>query len=126
MANKKKTVLVVDALGRGAVLVHKYSQSRHVRKLIAVPGNPLMQLNSKKPVKIFSHLKTTSVKEIIEICKKENVDLVDVAQDNAVEVGLTDELIKVGIAAIGPTKLAGQIEWDKGWARDFMKRHKIP
>ena len=126
MAGNNKTVLIVDGWGRGAALVHKYSQSKHVGKIIAVPGNPLMQINSKKPVKIFPHLTTTSVREILEICKKEKVDLVDVAQDNAVEVGLTDELIKAGTPAIGPTKLAGQIEWDKGWARDFMKRHKIP
>lgn len=123
---KNNTVLIVDGWGRGAALVHKYSQSKKVEKIIAVPGNELMQINSKKPVKIFPLLKTTSVKEILEIAKKEKVDLVDVAQDNAVEVGLTDELIKTGIPAIGPTKLAGQIEWDKGWARDFMKRHKIP
>lgn len=122
----KKTVLVIDGGGRGAVLVHKYSQSRHVGKLIAVPGNDLMQLNSKKPVKIFPRILTTSINEIIEICKKEKVDLVDVAQDNAVEVGLVDELNRENIKTVGPTSLAGQIEWDKAWARDFMKEYQIP
>ena len=28
--------------------------------------------------------------------------------------------------AVGPSKLAGQIEWDKAYARDFMKKYKIP
>ena len=122
---RNNTVLVVDGGGRGAVLVHKYSLSKHVGKLIAVPGNDLMKINCKKSLKIFPSLKTTSIKEIIEICKKEKVDLVDVAQDNAVEVGLTDELNKEGISAIGPTRLAGQIEWDKSWSRDFMKKNNI-
>ncbi len=120
------TVLIVDAGGRGAALMHAYSKSPYVTKLIAVPGNDLMQINTKKPVKIYPHLKTTSVREIIEICKKERVDLVDVAQDNAVEAGLVDELKKNNILCIGPTRAAGQIEWDKAWARDFMKKYSIP
>src|SRR3989344_7712209 len=108
----KKTVLVVDSGGRRAVLVHKYSQSKHVGRILAVPGNELMQINSKKPVEIFPKLKTTDVSKIINVCKTEKVDLVDVAQDNAVEVGLADSLFAENIKAIGPTKAAGRIEWD--------------
>lgn len=126
MKKRGATVVVVDGGGRGATLVDKYGQSDHVGRILAIPGNDLVQINTKKKVKIFPHLKTTSIKEILEICKNEKVDLVDVAQDNAVEVGLVDELTKIGIPVIGPTRAAGQIEWDKAWARDFMKRHKIP
>lgn len=125
--NKRKyTVLVVDASGRGAAIVQKYSQSPKVRKIIAVPGNDLMQINSSVPVKIFPDLQTTSVTEMIEICHKEKVDLIDVAQDNAIEAGLVDKLTEEGFRVVGPTREAGQIEWDKAWARDFMKRHKLP
>ena len=128
MAKQKKhhTVLVIDASGRGSALVHKYSQSPHIKQIIAIPGNDLMQINSQKPVKIFPSLKTTSVPDIIDICKKYKVDLVDVAQDDAVAAGLVDELVKHKFNVIGPTRLAGQIEWDKAWARDFMKKYKIP
>ncbi len=123
---KNNTVLIVDAWGRGAALVHKYSLSRHVGKIIVVPGNELMQINSKKPVKIFPHLTTTSVKEILEIAKLEKVDLVDAAQDNAIEAGLVNQLNKLKIPVVGPTREAGQIEWDKAWARNFMEKNKIP
>lgn len=121
-----KIVLVVDGGGRGAALVDKYGQGEQVGKILVVPGNDLMQINTKKPVVTYQHLKTTSISEILEICRKEKVDLVDVAQDNAVEAGLVDELLKNRIPAVGPTKLAGQIEWDKAWARDFMKKYEIP
>lgn len=121
-----QTVLIVDGGGRGAALVDKYGQSRKVGKILVVPGNDLMQINTKKEVKTFSNLKTTSVKEILEICKKEKVDLVDVSQDNAVEVGLVDKLMLNGIPVVGPTKSAGQIEWDKQWARKFMGKNLIP
>jgi len=122
----KKIVLVIDGGGRGSVLVDKYAQSKHVSKIIAIPGNDLMQINTTKPVVIFPQLKTTDTSEILAVCQKEKVSLVDVAQDNAVQAGLVDLLTQNGIPAVGPTKNAGQIEWDKAWAREFGERHKIP
>src|SRR3990170_4218784 len=98
------TVLVVDAGGRAAALVYKYSQSKHVQKLLVVPGNDLIRIHTKKPVKIFPHLKTTDTAEIVEIAKKAKVDLVDVAQDDAVACGLSDSLTRAGIKVFGPTK----------------------
>ena len=124
--NRKQTVLIVDGGGRGASLVDKYGQSENVGKILVVPGNDLMKVNTDKTVIIYPSLKTTSVKEILEICKREKVDLVDVAQDNAVEAGLVNEIEKMGVLVFGPTKEAGQIEWDKAWARDFMKKYQIP
>lgn len=122
----KKKVVVIDGGGRGAALVDAYSKSPKVGKIIAIPGNDLMQTNTKKRVETHQVLKTTSVREILEICQKEKVDLVDVAQDNAVEAGLVDELIKNGIPVIGPTRAAGQIEWDKAWSRKLMEQYNIP
>lgn len=123
---RRNVVLVIDGGGRGSALVHKYSLSPHVARIIAIPGNDLMQINSSIPVKTYQHLKTTSLQRILKVCKKEKVDLVDVAQDSAVAVGLVDELSKAGIKVVGPTKKAGQIEWDKAWARNFMKKYAIP
>ena len=86
-----KTILITDGGGRGAVLVDKYSQSKYVGKILVVPGNDLMQINTKIKVITYPHLKTTSGPEILEIIKSEKVDLVDIAQDNAVEAGLVDQ-----------------------------------
>lgn len=127
MNHDPKTILVIDGGGRGSTLVAKYLQSPHVSKVLAIPGNDLMlELHKSKTVKIFPKIKTTNVKSIIKICGKHKVDLVDVAQDDAIAAGLVDELIKNRIKVFGPTKLAGQIEWDKAWAREFMKKFKIP
>lgn len=125
MKEKGNTVLVVDGGGRGSVLVDKYAQS-NADRILAVPGNDLMQDNTNKPVQIFPELKTTDASEIVELCEKEHVDLVDIGQDNAVRAGLADILTRKGIAVVGPTKKAGQIEWDKAWARQFGKLHDLP
>ncbi len=119
-------VLIIDGGGRGSALVDGYDKSKYVKKILAVPGNDMMGFNTKKPVKIYPKLKTTSIDEILEICKKENVQLVDVAQDNAIESGLVDKLTALNIPVVGPTRAAGQIEWDKGWARDFGQRYGLP
>ncbi len=122
--NSGKTVLITDGGGRGAVLAEKYSQSPHVKKVLVTPGNDLMEENQK--VQTFPDVKTTDTEKIIALCKKYNVDLVDVAQDNAVAVGTANALQKQNIKVFGPTKEAGQIEWDKAWSRNFMDKFKIP
>jgi len=126
MVERGNTVLVVDGGGRGAALVDKYSQSPHVARVLAVPGNDLMKVGALKPVETFPSLKTVSVPEIIQLCRDEQVDLVDVAQDNAVEAGLVDRLQAEGVSVVGPTRMAGEIEWNKAWAREFGQRHDLP
>lgn len=121
-----KTVLVVEGGGRGSVLVDKYAQSPQVEEILAVPGNDLMQINTTKIVRTYPNLKTTSVKEIIKICQEKRVALVDVAQDNAVEAGVSDAAQRAGLKSLGPTRLAGQIEWDKAWARSLMAKFSLP
>lgn len=122
----KAIVLVIDGGGRGSVLVDKYLQSNHVTKVIAIPGNDLMTIQARGKVKIFPKIKTTDILPIIKICQREKVDLADVAQDDAIACGMVDKISRAGINVFGPTKAAGQIEWDKAWARNFMKRFKIP
>src|SRR3990167_7955445 len=100
------TVLVIDGGGRGAALVDKYSQSPKVAKVLATPGNDMMK--------------------ILKVAKDYKVDLVDGAQDDAVAAGVNNALQKAGFKVFGPTKEAGQIEWDKAWARNFMKANDIP
>lgn len=123
---KEITVAVIDSGGRGAALVHAYAKSKRVKKIIAIPGNSLYGLYSDKKILTFPKINIIDVKKIVDICKKEQVDLVDVAQDDAVAAGLVNSLQDNRFYVIGPTKEAGQIEWDKAWSREFMKKHIIP
>lgn len=116
----KTIVVVIDAGGRGSALIDKYAQSPHVDELIAIPGNDLMQINTSKKVRTFPNLKTTSKKEILKICQRYKVSLIDVSQDNAVEAGVADLLRDNGFSVVGPSRLAGQIEWDKAFSREIL------
>ena len=53
-------------------------------------------------------------------------DLVVVAPDDPLALGLVDVLEAAGIAAFGPTKAAARIEASKSFAKDLMRRHGIP
>jgi len=121
-----KTIAIIGGGGREAALVDAYARSPHVDRFLVFPGNDFMQLLTEKHVQTFPHLKTTDIPEIVHECQKAGVFFVDVAQDNAVAAGATDALQKAGIIAIGPTKSAGRIEWDKAWAREFGKRIGLP
>lgn len=119
-------VAVIDAGGRGSALIDAYAKSPKVDELIAIPGNDLMQINTKKLVRTFPNLKTTDKEEILKICQDTKVSLVDVAQDNAVEAGVSDLLREHGFNVVGASRDAGRIEWDKAWSRDFMVNYSIP
>jgi len=85
-----------------------------------------MKFLSKKPVRTFPHIKTTDAEKILALCKKEKIDLIDIGQEDAIEIGITNVLINHGFSVVGPTKEAGQIEWDKAYARNFMVKYHIP
>lgn len=56
----------------------------------------------------------------------ENNDLVIIGPEAPIAEGLVDELESKNIPVFGPTKLAGQLETSKVWAKHFMQRHDIP
>jgi phosphoribosylamine---glycine ligase len=122
MSKGKTIVAVIDGGGRGSALIDKYAGSPKVDELIAIPGNDLMGINTKKPVRIFPHLKTTSLDEILKLCRENNVSLVDIAQDNAIEAGVASLLRQSGLKVMGASKEAGQIEWDKAYSRELLKK----
>ena len=55
-----------------------------------------------------------------------NNDLVIIGPEAPIAEGLVDELESKDIPVFGPTKLAGQLETSKVWAKHFMQRHDIP
>jgi len=127
----RNTVAVIGGTGREHALVDQYAESPDVERVICIPGNPMMRKNTKKEVEVFTEyngkkLTPTNTREIVEICKINGVDLVDVAQDNAVAVGVADATREIGIPTVGPGKWPAQIEWDKAFSRDFSKEESIP
>jgi phosphoribosylamine---glycine ligase len=124
MKERGNTVAVIGGGGRETTLIREYSKSPYVDNMVAIPGNDWMKKISEKPVKTFPDIKTSDTVKIATLCKELGVNLVDVAQDNAVKKGIVNMLNYLGIPAVGATSNAGRIEWSKSYARDvgdFLK-----
>lgn len=118
-------ILIIGQNGREHALAVTYAKSSRVKKVIMTPGNGLTDFGSEKIIN-YPDVAMMDFKRIVEVCKKEKIDLVDVAQDDIIASGYVDRLEKLGIAAFGPTQKASQLEWDKAWARNFMVKYNLP
>ncbi|OGE64216.1 phosphoribosylamine--glycine ligase [Candidatus Daviesbacteria bacterium RIFCSPLOWO2_02_FULL_36_7] len=118
-------ILVIGSNGREHALAVTYAKSKKVKKVIMTPGNGLTDFKNSK-IKNYPDVGMMDFDGIINVCKKEKIDLVDVAQDDVIAVGYVDRLESLGISAFGPTQQASQLEWDKEWARKFMVKYNLP
>lgn len=118
-------ILILTGNGREHALAKTYAKSKKIKKIVMIPGNGLTESSSQK-IKNYSDTSIDDFEKILKICKKENIDFVDVSQDDIIAKGYVDRFEKNGIVTFGPTQKASQIEWDKAWAREFMKTYNLP
>lgn len=125
-------ILVLGSNGREHALAAAYTKSRKVTTVFLAPGNGLTDFsNNPSAHSVYDKIKNTNVAMtdfdgIVKLCRKEHIDLVDVAQDDVIAAGFVDRLEQEGITAFGPSQKASQLEWDKAWARDFMTKYHLP
>lgn len=125
---KHERVGITDGGGRGAALVHAYSKSPDVKGIIAIPGNDLMSLNIPEDVSFerVSHKLSTHTAQEVAKALGSFATIADVCQDDMTAGGAVNTLLEEGFPVVGPTKEAARLEWDKAYARVFMRRHHIP
>ncbi|MBS3117697.1 phosphoribosylamine--glycine ligase [Candidatus Woesearchaeota archaeon] len=120
------TVLIVDNGGRAHVLADLYQRHKDVKRVVVAKGNCLILHDSKKEVILEERVDLNDPRTILKVAITYKPDLVDVAQDNAIACGTVNLLQKNRFHVFGPTKKAARLEWDKAWAREFMKGCGVP
>jgi phosphoribosylamine--glycine ligase len=115
-------VLVVGSGGREHALVWKIALSPRVDVVLAAPGSDAMA----GAASCFPQVKAADVGAIVALARKERVDLVVVGPEDPLAAGLVDRLREAGVAVFGPTQAAARLESSKGFAKEFMARHRIP
>jgi phosphoribosylamine--glycine ligase len=118
-------VAIIGSGGREHALAAAYSKSKKVSKIFVFPGNDLISVGNKK-ILTFPKIPMTNFEKILQVCKKNKVSIIDVAQDDVLAAGFVDKFIQAGIQSFGPTQKASEIEWSKEWARSFMIKYKLP
>ena len=114
-------ILVIGSGGREHALAWKIAQSPRLKLLYTAPGNPGTK-NLGENVDINSH----DVPALLEFAVKKKIDLTVVGPELPLTLGITDEFEKKGLKIFGPRKNAAELEGSKVFAKEFMKRHKIP
>jgi phosphoribosylamine--glycine ligase len=116
-------VLLVGGGGREHAIADAIIRSRKNPELYAA-------MSKKNPgiarlCKDFMLVKETEP-SIIDYAVKNKIELAVIGPEAPLAAGISDHLWDAGIPVVGPRKLAAQIEFDKAWTREFMKKYKIP
>ncbi|MGH9804466.1 MAG: phosphoribosylamine--glycine ligase [Candidatus Acidiferrales bacterium] len=121
MTTSSMNVLVIGSGGREHALAWKLKQSPRVKKLVCAPGNPGMAaLGECLPADV------SKPAALAELAASVKADLTVVGPELPLVLGAADEFRRRGLAVVGPSKAAAELEGSKVFAKEFMKRHGIP
>lgn len=114
--------LVVGSGGREhAILWALKRTSRLPIDLFCAPGNGgISQIANCVPIAATDH------GSLMEFARFEDVDLTIVGPEGPLAEGIVDEFERSGLKIVGPSRAASRLESSKAFAKDFMRRHKIP
>ena len=115
-------VLLVGGGGREHAIAEAISRSRKDPQLYAA-------MSKKNPgiarlCKDFILIKETDP-TIVDFAIRNKIELAIMGPETPLAAGIPDMLWDAGIPVVGPRKLAAQIEFDKAWTRNFMKKYDI-
>lgn len=114
-------ILVIGSGGREHALVWALRHSKRVTKIYSPSTNAgIEQLATKVD------LKTTELDELADFAQHEKIDLTVVGPEQPLVDGLADVFAARGLAVFGPTRAAARLEGSKVFAKEFMRRHRIP
>ena len=114
-------VLVVGGGGREHAIVHTLKKSPKVDHIWCAPGNGGIAAEAECVA-----IKATDIDGMVAFAKEHKPDLVMVAPDDPLALGMVDALETAGIRAFGPRKNAAIIEGSKSFAKDLMQKYNIP
>lgn len=114
-------VLVIGSGGREHAIVWKLSQSRHVDKIYCATGNAGIA-----EIAECIDVDMSNFDALLDLVRYEWIDLTIVGPEEPLSRGIVDAFEKEGRRIVGPTKAAAQLESSKVFAKEFMKRHRIP
>ncbi|MCL0042596.1 phosphoribosylamine--glycine ligase [Thermodesulfovibrionales bacterium] len=113
--------LVIGGGGREHAIVWKLMQSRHVDKVYCMPGNAGIA-----EIAECIDVHSLDFNKLVDFVRYEWVDLTIVGPEGPLSGGIVDAFEREGRRIVGSTKMATQLESSKVFAKEFMKRYRIP
>ena len=119
--NAKQSILVVGSGGREHAIAWKLAQSSNIKKIYCAPGNAGIAKNAE-----CIDINAENIDALAEFASKNAIDLTVVGPEIPLSRGIVDEFSKRQMRIFGPEKAAAQIEGSKIFAKELMRKYKIP
>lgn len=114
-------VLILGSGGREHALAWAVSRSQRVTEVVCAPGNGgIAQVARCVPVDL------KDVNAMVRLAEEEQPSLTVVGPELPLSLGVVDAFKERGYRIFGPTREAARLESSKAFAKQFMKRYKIP
>ncbi|MDD3088355.1 MAG: phosphoribosylamine--glycine ligase [Candidatus Omnitrophica bacterium] len=114
-------ILVIGSGGREHAICWKLRQSRLVKDIFCSPGNAGTAVAADNVV-----LDTAEHSAVIDLCRRNRIDLVIVGPEAPLAMGIADDLAEAGIRVFGPKYEAARLESSKIFAKEMMGGYSIP
>ncbi len=114
-------ILVVGGGGREHAIIMKLAESARSPELYCAPGNG----GISRYAKCFD-VKATDIPGMIALAKKLQPDLVFVAPDDPLVLGMVDAMQAEGFRTFGPKADAAILEGSKIFSKELMQKYGIP
>lgn len=114
-------VLVVGGGGREHAIVWSLSRSARIGRLYCAPGN-----GGIADLAECVDIAATDLDAMVAFALRESIDLVFVAPDDPLALGMVDRMEAAGIRTFGPRANAAILEASKAFSKDLMRRYGIP
>ncbi len=114
-------VLVVGSGGREHAICWALRKSPRITELYCAPGN-----GGIGEIARCVDIKATDIPAMVSWAGEHQIDLVVVAPDDPLAMGMVDALEAAGIPAFGPRANAAIIEGSKAFSKELMKKYHIP
>ena len=114
-------ILVIGSGGREHALAWKLRQSPHAERIFCAPGNAGTCAIAENVA-----IPAIDLISLVRFAKENRIDLTVVGPDDPLAAGIVDLFTNEKLRAFGPDKSAARIESSKIFAKELMRRQKIP
>ena len=114
-------VLVIGGGGREHAIAWKLASSPRAARVFVAPGNAG---TAREPG--VTNVAVTAIPGLVAFARENDVGLTIVGPEAPLAAGVVDAFREAGLAIVGPTRAAAQLEASKDYAKAFMARHGIP
>src|SRR5258707_13545135 len=114
--------LVIGSGGREHALIWALQRTAARQlELLCAPGNSgIAQIAECVPIN------PDELSTLAAFAAESRIDLTMVGPEAPLAAGIVDEFERQGLRIVGPGREAARLEASKAFAKDFMRRHKIP